>query len=525
MTGLGLFFKAKPLNCDPRNTGVFSVKIKPVRLDFMNIPNLERDKTIGILAIVIILFLMTPPSLAISNQETRYIAVPGLIDLRSTFSDGAHTIEELVQIARSREFRVLFINDHDRIELSYGLPPFRKIMRYKKEYPSIMTHGSKKFIDEIDRVSKKYPDVLLIPGSTTSPFYYWSGSLLKGNLTAHQYDRRILILNFDENEDYGLIPNVGNNLSLRYTKKLLPRLVIFMVPLFIGFGLLVWRKLSRLPGLLLIIFSILAIIDYNPFRSSLFNPYAGDQGIAPFQELIDYVNQRGGFSFWNYPEQRSGVRKHGPIHVSTPPYPQVLYQSKNYTGFAAIYGDNITITDPGKEWDRVLNEYCRGKREKAPWGISTADFHEDGRLGLKLGFFPTTFLIREFSKKAILDALEKGRMYCSRGDGHVWPRLDYFNVFGNDAEKAFMGETLTTSRFPVIKFRVSYNTKKPIPISIRLIRGGTLIHTFNSETPMEVEYMDEKAPPGEKTYYRLVDNKKHLTSNPIFVRYDPAPPD
>jgi hypothetical protein len=333
-------------------------------------------------------------------------------------------------------------------------------------------------------------------------------------LTAHQYDRRILILNFDENEDYGLIPNVGNNLSLRYTKKLLPRLVIFIVPLFIGFMLLAWRNFSRLPGLLLIIFSILAIIDYNPFRSSLFNPYAGDQGIAPFQELIDYVNQRGGFSFWNYPEQRSGVGKIGPIHVNTPPYPEVLYQSKNYT-----------ITDPGKEWDRVLNEYCRGKREKPPWGISTADFHEDGRLGLKLGSFPTTFLIREFSKRAVLDALEKGRMYCSRGDGHVWPRLDYFNVFGNDAEKAFMGETLTTSRFPVIKFRVSYNTKNPIPIIIRLIRGGTLIHTFNSETPMEVEYMDEKAPPGEKTYYRLVDNKKHLTSNPIFVRYDPAPPD
>ncbi len=27
MTGLGRSFKAKPLNCDPRNTGVFSVKI------------------------------------------------------------------------------------------------------------------------------------------------------------------------------------------------------------------------------------------------------------------------------------------------------------------------------------------------------------------------------------------------------------------------------------------------------------------------------------------------------------------
>jgi len=30
MTGLGRTFKAKPLNCDPRNAGAFSVKIKKI---------------------------------------------------------------------------------------------------------------------------------------------------------------------------------------------------------------------------------------------------------------------------------------------------------------------------------------------------------------------------------------------------------------------------------------------------------------------------------------------------------------
>jgi hypothetical protein len=39
--------------------------------------------------------------------------------------------------------------------------------------------------------------------------------------------------------------------------------------------------------------------------------------------------------------------------------------------------------------------------------------------------------------------------------------------------------------------------------------------------PMEIEYSDEKAPPNEKTYYRLIDKKKNLTSNPIFVLYKP----
>ena len=76
------------------------------------------------------------------------------------------------------------------------------------------------------------------------------------------------------------------------------------------------------------------------------------------------------------------------MNVSTLPYPEVLHESKNYAGFAAIYGDHITVTDPGKHWDRVLMEYCEGKREKPVWGISTADFHQDGKAGAQTGSFP-----------------------------------------------------------------------------------------------------------------------------------------
>ena len=482
------------------------------------------NKINALLAFALILSMTTHPSEAQSNHENHHEAVPGLIDLRSTFSDGAHSIEELVQTASSRGFRVLFINDHDRIALSYGIPPFRRVLRYRKEFPSIMSHGPDTFLEEIERVSKRYPDMVIIPGCVTSAYYYWTGSWFRKDLTVHEYDRRIIIVNFNKADDYNLIPNLHNKLSLKYTKGLLPPLVLFIVPLFIGFILLRWKGFSRGMGLLFIIYSTLSIIDYNPFRSSSFSAYKGDQGIAPFQELIDYVNERGGLSFWNYPEQRSGVREHGPINVSTRPYPQVLYESRDYTGFAAIYGDWIRVTDPGRQWDRVLNEYCCGQRNSPPWGISTADFHEDGRLGLNLGAFPTTFLVKAFSKEGVLEAMRKGRMYCSRGDGQVWPKLDYFTVSAKKGEKAFMGETLTPAHFPVIKFRVSYNSEKPRPMTILLIRGGTLIQTFKSKTPMEVEYVDEEVPPGVKTYYRLMDSKKHLTSNPVFVIYNPASP-
>ena len=482
---------------------------------------LNDNKNILRLAFALLSILSVPTARAAPNPANPYVVVTGLADLRSTFSDGTHSIEELVQMAESRGFNVVFINDHDRIALSYGLPPFRRILRYKKEFPSIMTHGPEEFLAEIDRVSKKFPHVIIIPGCITSAHYYWTGSWLKGDLTVHGYDRRILVFNFDEPEDYASIPNPHNKLSLKYTKHLLPGLAIFLIPLFIGLILTRWKGLYRWMGFCLVIFSVLAIIDYNPFRSSWFSAYEGNQGIAPFQELIDHVNERGGFSFWNYPEQKSGIRQYGPIKVSTPPYPQVLHESKHYTGFAAIYGENVTVTDPGREWDRVLNEYCRGERQKPAWGISTADFHTDGQSVQRLGAYPTTFLVREFSKRGVLEAIEKGRMYCSLAKNDVWPKLDYFNVLGNADGKAFMGETCTTSRHPVIKFRVSYDLEKPISLQILLIRGGTVLHTFGGISPVEIEYTDDKIPPNRKTYYRLMDSEKHLTSNPIFVTYKP----
>ena len=84
-----------------------------------------------------------------------------------------------------------------------------------------------------------------------------------------------------------------------------------------------------------------------------------------------------------------------------------------------------------------------------------------------------------------------------------------------------MGESSTANRHTVIKFRVSYDAKKPIAVKILLIRGGTVLHTFKGMTPLEIEYTDDKIPPNKKTYYRLMDSRKHLTSNPIFVTYKP----
>lgn len=474
-----------------------------------------------LIALISLLLLSVKNGAASPNNEDEYISVSGLIDLRSTFSDGAHSVEELVMMARSRGFQAVFINDHNRIALSYGIPPFRNILRYKKQFPSIMTNGPENYIEEVKRVSDKYSDMIIFPGCETSPYYYWTGSWFSSDLTAHEYDRRILVLNLDEPDEYGNIPSLHNRMTLKYFEKLLSDVLFFIPPFIIGLFLIRSKRLSRVIGICLAVCSLLLIADHNPFRSSLFTQYDGEQGITPYQEVIDYISSKGGLTFWNYPEQRSGIRKHGPINVNTPPYPQVLYQSKAYTGFAAIYGDNITVTDPGNEWDRVLLEYCRGERDAPVWGISTADFHKDGRLGLRLGAFPTTFLVKEFSRQGIVEAIKSGRMYCSRGDGETCPVLKYINVFGKNKKKAYMGESIITKDFPVIRFRVEYNKGDSRDIKLFLIRGGKLIKSIEGKTPVDFEYVDEKIHPGRKTYYRIIDKKKRLTSNPIFVKYLP----
>ena len=65
-----------------------------------------------------------------------YEPVPALIDLRTTFSDGAYDPDTLVQMALKKGFGVVIFNDHDRMATEYGLPPFRNIVKKPESSPN-----------------------------------------------------------------------------------------------------------------------------------------------------------------------------------------------------------------------------------------------------------------------------------------------------------------------------------------------------------------------------------------------------
>ena len=55
------------------------------------------------------------------SSAMAYVQAPALMDLPTTFSDDAYDPETLVQMAVKKGFRIIFLNDHDRVAMEYGL--------------------------------------------------------------------------------------------------------------------------------------------------------------------------------------------------------------------------------------------------------------------------------------------------------------------------------------------------------------------------------------------------------------------
>lgn len=482
----------------------------------------KSKKLIPLLILVSIGVLYSSPGLA-----DDYIQVSGLIDLRTQFSDGAHSLEYLIQLAKKRGFDVLFINDHDRVVLEYGLRPLQNILKKRVENPSINKGKPENYLDMIKEASKKYPEMILIPGAESTPFYYWKGSYFKKNLTVCDWERHLVIVGLESQEDYKELPILHNGYSTRYISPsalLAPILLLF--PLIISLFMIKKRGILRYLGISIFVFAALLFINDHPFKSSPFDQYHGPQGIRPYQLLIDYVNSRGGMAFWNHTETNSGGGKLDFIFKDTPPYARVLTQSNDYTGFAALYGDSITAIEPGNLWDKVLMEYCSSQRTNPVWGISTADFHKEGGAGEKLGNFPTVFLVKNKTKKDILEALKKGRIYAIRGYVDLPGRLflEDFSISDSEtSQKAVMGEEISLKGYPRINIRVStMGSEEENSLSLRLIRSGKLLRTYSAKTSLSIDFRDEFIESGKKIYYRLDARDirgRLLVSNPIFVNF------
>jgi hypothetical protein len=456
-----------------------------------------------------------------SAAAAQYQQIPGVIDIRTTFSDGDLSVASVVALAKQKGLQVLVINDHDRLRLEYGLPPFRNILKRSVERNSINQSGAENYLRTIRDAERQHPGMIVIPGSESAPFYYWSGSPFNNTLTAHNHEKRILTIGMGKPDAYRNLPLLHNDSTGRLNI-LKDGFIFYFAAIVLGILMLRWRGIYRWCGIAGILLSVLVILNSRPFKTSPFDAYHGDQGIAPYQLLIDYVNAAGGLTFWNYPETRSGIRKMGPISVKTLPYPEVLLESRNYTGFAALYGENVTIIEPGGLWDMALIEYCQGRRQRPPWGIATGDFHRESR-ETSLGSYYNVFLVQSRTKESVLAALDSGRVYAAQGSFPKVIRIEEFTVTDSQSSRsAVSGDRIGVNGSARIRLLLSGADLKNKQAVVHVIKNGSVVHRYQGDIPARIEFEDGEIKPGELVYYRVdIKGEGRIVTNPIFVQAVP----
>ncbi len=171
-------------------------------------------------ALLFFSFSFCNPLLSLASEV--YEQLVGVIDIRTTYSDGDFTAGQLVEMAKSRGIDVLVITDHDRMVLQYGLFPFRNILRLRVEKPSVLKKGAKDYLAMLDKVNKQSKNIIIVPGLESAPFYYWSGLPLPGKLTAHGWEKHLLVIGIEDIEKIEALPILHSNPGIGYIKHYLP---------------------------------------------------------------------------------------------------------------------------------------------------------------------------------------------------------------------------------------------------------------------------------------------------------------
>jgi hypothetical protein len=306
-----------------------------------------------------------------------------------------------------------------------------------------------------------------------------------------------------------LIPGVAALLRRRPVRRRLGRGAIIVV-----------RQRGWLRGTLLCVIGATALVRGWPFTTDRY-PTWQDAGVAPYQLLIDRVEQLGGVSVWSFPEAYDiGEQQYGPVRVRwlTEPYADDLLKTFRYTAFGAVYEDTSTFERPGGGWDRVLGEYARGERSRPAWAVAESGFH-GLTAGKQVGPLQTVFLVENKTEAGVLDALRRGRMYAVQRTRELGFDLTQFVVTAGSAS-AGAGETLKVPAGTPIELSVAVEASDGRSHDVRLaiVANGRAVALERGGTPFRTVY--RTTTDGTPLVLRMEarGSQQRVLSNPIFVR-------
>ena len=515
------------------------------------------------------IFLLFPLFALPADAQNNLIQLKTVIHVSSVVSEGEYTLFEIAQEAEQCGINAVIFTDRDVMRWEYGLWPLRNVIKKRVEDKSIFTYGIRHYLQDIEELSQEFPEIIFIAGTESAPFYCWEGSsfetvsiqkrratyqggevsktlqelqdrlklkredlsrsLEQAYLKMYNWHQHILAIGLDNYQDYRNLPVIGN---LRGVSEGIDILSVW--PLFtLIFGLWyitkgiyfytdhkgkhigVTSKKTRIILALIVLVSFLFLLNNWPFRKLRFDQYHGDLGSLPYQNYIDYVNERGGVTFWVHPEAEYILEMEGVGFVTTE-YSYRLLDTKGYTGFSIFPEGYQKIGKPGGVWDTLLLDYCRGIRENPVWAIGGLAF-EKGNISESMKHLQTIVLVPEKSKPAVLEALKKGRAYVVEGKKSLDFLLENFSVSDEAGKvKGILGDEVKIEGRPLVYIEGGFLEKQQ-EVEIKIIKNGEVVKTHKIEQPFRVVYHDEIIT--EPSYYRLeiIGRGLHLVTNPIFV--------
>ena len=472
-------------------------------------------------------------ALSIAGTAGALERLPSVLHLHSDLSTGDFALEQLTAMAEKQGIGALLLTENYLLRVEYGLPPFRALTRAVRDERSVLDLGIDRYLERVAQARAANPRVLIVPGVEVLPHYYWTGSPLALHMAVHETQKNILLFGLD---DAGLraLPVTGHKIAGFGWSSVLDALpTLLVVP---GVWLLMrkrrgLRRVGRVvvvvtqrrwvAGAILCGIAVLAVVRGWPFTEDPYPPYR-DLGLAPHQDLIDYVDRLGGVTVWSFPEARdAGEQWMGPVKVSwyTPPYPDDLLRTARYTAFGAVYEDTTRVERPGGSWDRMLGEFAAGDRSRPGWAVGESGFH-GFTAGKTLGKIRTVFLVEERTERAVLDALKRGRFYAVEQEAGAELALTEFSVRAGSSV-AISGDLARASEATPVEVTIAVEatagTVAPRDVRVTLVRNGTVVRAWTGPPPFRTVHRDVFD--GSPTFYRLdVRGPGRLLSNPIFVR-------
>lgn len=453
-----------------------------------------------------------------------------MIHVHSDVSSGRYSFPELVDVARDQGVSAIFLTDNHWLGFQYGLPGLEQITWVSKKLPSVLSHGPARFLKEVRAANSEQDDVLLIPGIEVIPRYYWSGSLLKGNLEHWNMQRNLMVLGVDDPRFIAKLPVAAGYVAHRdrWSAFFSRVLVIWLM---IVFSLFAWlpaarahwrhRSLRTARGefmLMILLPSIFLVVLFNLFQRNKNNDIYGRKvGVDAEQRVIDAAAHHQYFCYWAHPEAPDNNRL-GPITIRTKPYPGMLRRTRNYNAFGALYEQGTTMYLAGAEWDQVLLDYINGMRGYPSWALGEMLYHYEGQAGKKMSNVETLIWADEKTQPALLDSLKHGRFYSRRRDAQGNALV--LKEFSLNQSKADQSWVKNEDGIIDLKIAVSAEHEVSGPVTLTVVKNGEILHESPVDLPANIELHDQIGTVAELSYYRIYLRGTYplqLVSNPLFV--------